>query len=36
MLVNPDVNGYTTTVNHRKILRKKEKTPYLKPRAEPD
>jgi len=25
MMVNPDVDGYTKTVNHRKVLRKMEK-----------
>jgi len=33
MVVNPDVDGYTKTLHHRKILRKKRKTTtYCKPK----
>jgi len=30
MMVNPDVDGYTQTLNHRKILRKTQKNNLLK------
>jgi len=32
-MVNPDVDGYTTTLNNRKMLRKtQKKTTYRKPK----
>jgi len=31
-MVNPDVDGYRKTLNHRKILWKTQKTTYWKPK----
>jgi len=30
-MVNPDVDSYAKTLNHRKIIRKKHKTTFSKP-----
>jgi len=32
MVVNPDVDGCTETLSHRKILQKTQKTAYSKPK----